>query len=68
MHIHSGIPSRLGYADAGVKRAMAMHRAAEYFVYINNLAKFTRAPNPTPIDRWILKQRFKSGEISKDSL
>ncbi|WP_168566020.1 hypothetical protein [Crateriforma spongiae] len=40
----------------------------KYFVYINNLAKFTRAPNPTPIDRWILKQRFKSGEISKDRL
>ncbi len=40
----------------------------KYFVYINNLAKFSRAPNPTPIDRWILKQRFKSGEISKDKL
>lgn len=40
----------------------------KYFVYINNLAKFSRAPNPTPINTWILKQRFKSGEISADKL
>lgn len=38
------------------------------FLYTNNLAKFSRAPNPTPIGKWILKQRFKNGEISKDKL
>jgi len=40
----------------------------KYFVYINNLAKFSRAPNPTPIGSWLLKQRFKKGEISADKL
>ena len=40
----------------------------KYFVYVNDLAKFSRAPNPTPIGQWILKQRFKSGEIAEDRL
>ena len=35
-------------------------------VYTNNLAKFSRAPRTTPIDKWILMQRFKRGEISQD--
>ncbi|MCA9200850.1 MAG: hypothetical protein KDA87_25100, partial [Planctomycetales bacterium] len=33
-------------------------------VYVNDLAKFSRAPNTTPIGKWILTKRFKRGEIS----
>lgn len=40
----------------------------KYYVYRNNLAKFSRAPSTTPINTWILKQRFKSGEIDKSRL
>ena len=36
------------------------------FVYVNNLANFSRAPGTTPINQWILKQRYKRGEISTD--
>jgi hypothetical protein len=36
------------------------------FVYVNNLANFSRAPGTTPINQWILKQRYKRGEISKE--
>ncbi|MEM9942258.1 MAG: hypothetical protein AAF939_11890 [Planctomycetota bacterium] len=32
-------------------------------VYFNNVRKFSKAPNPTPIDQWILGERWKSGEI-----
>lgn len=42
--------------------------SAKYFVYVNNLAKFRRAPNPTPIGTWILKQRFNSGEIAREKV
>ena len=34
-------------------------------VYVNDLAKFSRAPSTTPIGKWILTKRFKRGEISQ---
>lgn len=40
----------------------------KYFVYANNLANFSRAPGTTPINQWILKQRYKRGEIKKEDL
>ena len=35
------------------------------FVYVNNIANFSRAPRTTPINQWILKQRYKRGEIKQ---
>ena len=40
----------------------------QYFVYHNRIAKFSRAPRTTPTGVWILSQRLKSGEISRDRL
>ncbi|MEM9645650.1 MAG: hypothetical protein AAF989_11720 [Planctomycetota bacterium] len=33
------------------------------FVYVNDIAKYSQAPHPTPIGQWILKQRFQRGQI-----
>ncbi|MEM9368967.1 MAG: hypothetical protein AAGD07_23500 [Planctomycetota bacterium] len=33
------------------------------FVYVNDLASYTQAPNPTPMGTWVIKQRFKRGAI-----
>lgn len=40
----------------------------KFFVYFNTLKKFSRAPGTTPIDKWILSNRFKSGEIAADKV
>ena len=40
----------------------------KYYVYFNDLRNFSRAPNPTPIDQWILAHRWKSGEIDPSKL
>ena len=40
----------------------------KYFVYFNTLKNFSRGPATTPIDEWILSNRFKSGEIAADKL
>jgi len=34
-------------------------------VFVNNLANFSRAPGTTPINQWIMKQRYKRGEIKQ---
>ena len=40
----------------------------KYFVYFNTIAKFSRAPNPTPVGEWIIRKRWKSGEIDPENL
>ncbi|MEM9411027.1 MAG: hypothetical protein AAGA30_07935, partial [Planctomycetota bacterium] len=35
----------------------------ELFVFYNTLKRFSRAPNPTPINQWILSKRFKLGRF-----
>ena len=37
-------------------------------VYVNDVAKFSRAPSTTPIGKWILKQRFRRGEVSPNDI
>lgn len=38
------------------------------FVYVNDLARFSRAPETTPIGTWIMTQRFKRGEIQRGDI
>jgi len=40
----------------------------KYILYYNTLKNFSAAPNPTPINTWILGERAKDGEISKANL
>ncbi len=40
----------------------------KFVVYFNTLKKFSQGPDTTPINQWILSNRFKSGEISRENL
>lgn len=40
----------------------------KYYLYYNNIAKFSRAPRTTPVNVWILKKRLKGSEINANQL
>nr|MBX2885908.1 hypothetical protein [Granulosicoccus sp.] len=48
--------------------ATVEEEAGKLYLYYNTLRKFSRAPRTTPVNRWILAKRHKSGEIEKSLL
>ena len=40
----------------------------EFYVYYNTLRNFSRGPATTPINEWILANRYKTGKIATDAI